>query len=50
MKLHSHNYTVEMDLQSAEFLLDDDGLAVFTKRLEEKIFLFWIHVPFRVVS
>jgi hypothetical protein len=35
MKLHSHNYTVEMNLQSAEFQLDDDGLAVFTKRYEE---------------
>jgi len=35
MKLHSHNYTVEMNLQSAEFQLDDDGLAVFTKRCEE---------------
>jgi hypothetical protein len=35
MKLHSHNSTVEMNLQCAEFQLDDDGLAVFTKRYEE---------------
>ena len=30
MKLHSHNYTVKMDLQDAEFELDNDGLAVFS--------------------
>lgn len=35
MKLHSHNYTVEMNLQSPEFQLDEDGLADFTKRCEE---------------
>ena len=32
MKLHSHNYTVKMDLQDAEFELDNDGLAVFSDR------------------
>ena len=35
MKLHSHNYTVKMDLQDAEFELDNDGLAVFSDRFNE---------------
>lgn len=35
MKRHSHNYTVKLDLQDAEFDLDNDGLAVFSERFNE---------------